>query len=256
MRVILNADDFGSSPDTVRATIDCFEQGALTSATIMPGMPATDVALAFARSRPDLSFGVHLMLTGDGEERPLSDSVPGLTRADGSLLPTRTVRMRALLDRLPQDELERELAAQIALVRDAGVPVSHVDSHRHTHKLPAVRKALARVLPRFGVDRVRNVQDVYLRRPLTNATYWLGPIWRRQLMRRFATTEHFYMPTGLRDDGWDRSLLELMPALSDSLEVGVHPGAEGWRADERDAVLRFASGVRADGHQLVGWSAA
>ena len=47
----------------MRATIECFEAGALTSATIMPGMPSTDEALAFARTRPDLSFGVHLTLT-------------------------------------------------------------------------------------------------------------------------------------------------------------------------------------------------
>ena len=73
MLVVVNADDFGSSSDTVRATIECFEAGALTSATIMPGMPATDEALAYARSRPDLSFGVHLTLTGDGEERPAVD---------------------------------------------------------------------------------------------------------------------------------------------------------------------------------------
>ena len=75
MRVILNADDFGSSPDTLTATIECFEEGALTSATIMPGMPATEQALAFARSRPDLSFGVHLTLVGDGVERPIAGSI-------------------------------------------------------------------------------------------------------------------------------------------------------------------------------------
>ena len=102
MIVVLNADDFGSSPDTVKATIECFEQGALTSATIMAGMPATEEALAYARSRPDLSFGVHLTLTGDGDERPAgADDVPALTRPDGALLPSRTMRLRALTRRLP-----------------------------------------------------------------------------------------------------------------------------------------------------------
>ena len=40
MRLVLNADDFGYSDDTVEATIECFACGALTSATIMPAMPA------------------------------------------------------------------------------------------------------------------------------------------------------------------------------------------------------------------------
>jgi predicted glycoside hydrolase/deacetylase ChbG (UPF0249 family) len=252
MLVVVNADDFGSSADTVRATIECFEARAVTSATIMPGMPATDEALAYARSRPDLSFGVHLTLTGDGAERPLAE-VPALMRPDGALLPTRAMRLRALARRLPQDQLERELTAQIELVQEAGVPVSHVDSHRHLHKLPAVRRALERVLPRFGIRRVRNVQDVFLRRARTSPTYWLGPLWRRRLMRAFTTTEHFYMPTGLGDDRWDRRLVDVMPSLSGSLEVGVHPGADGWRADERDGALRFAAGLRADGYRLIGW---
>jgi len=256
MRVILNADDFGSSEDTVAATIECFEQGALTSATIMPGMPATEQALEFARSRPDLSFGVHLTLVGDGTERPIADTaaVPGLTREDGTLLPTRTLRLRALAHSLPREQLDLELTAQIELVRSAGVPVSHVDSHRHVHKLPAVRNALARVLPSFGIRLVRNVQDVYLRRPLKSPTYWLGPLWRRQLMGRFTTTTHFYMPTSAADEGWPDRLLEVSANLGGSLEVGVHPGYEDeWRNGERLSVLEFAHRARERGDELSGW---
>jgi hypothetical protein len=257
MLVVVNADDFGSSTDTVRATIECFEAGALTSATIMPGMPATDEAVAFARSRPELSFGVHLTLVGDGEERPLAgaEAVPGLVGANGRLLPTNDVRARALLRRLPVAELEREIAAQIEAVSATGLQISHVDSHRHLHKLGSVRTALARVLPRYGIRRVRNVQDVYLRRPLTSPTYWLGPLWRRSLMRVAATTTHFYMPTGMGDPDWDRQLLERLSNMSGSIEVGVHPGTEdGWRADEREAVTRFAAAARGRGHRLVPWT--
>lgn len=257
MLVVLNADDFGESADTVQATIECFEQGALTSASIMPGRPATEEAVAFARAHPQFSFGVHLTLVGDGNERPLagSDAVPGLVTSDGALRPTNEVRARALLHRLPAHELERELAAQIDAVRSAGVPISHVDSHRHLHKLGAVRDALARVLPRFGIRRVRNVQDVFLRRPLRSPTYWFGPLWRRRLARVAATTTHFYMPTGLDEAGWERRLLERLPAMSGSLEVGVHPGTlDDWRADERAALVAFATGARARGHLLVPWT--
>jgi hypothetical protein len=257
MLVVVNADDFGSSADTVSATIECFERGALTSATIMPGMPATDEAIAFARGHPDFSFGVHLTLVGDGDERPLAEpgTVPSLVGPTGALLPTGNVRLRAILRRLPLDELEREIAAQIDAVRSLGVEVSHVDSHRHLHKLGAVRTALARVLPRFGISRVRNVQDVYLRRPLKSPTYWLGPLWRRGVARIGTTTTHFYMPTGLGDEDWDRRLLERMSTLSGTIEVGVHPGTEhDWRAAERDAVLRFATGARGRGHRLGPWT--
>ncbi len=33
--------------------------------------------------------------------------------------------------------------------------ISHVDGHKHLHQLPVIRSAVARVLPRFGIERVR-----------------------------------------------------------------------------------------------------
>ena len=249
--LIINADDFGASEETVRATIECFERGGLTSATIMPGMPAAERAFEYARAHPEHSFGVHLTFVTDGVERPLADpaAIPALLGPDGRFLPTGTVRKQALLRRLPVDQVERELEAQIASVRDHGVPVSHVDSHRHVHKLPGFREALARVLPRLGITRVRTVQDVWLRRPLRSPTYWVGPLWRRALARRFTTTDHFYMPTSTDDTAWPERLLAAAAPQRGSLEVGVHPG----RADEGESAVALADAARGT-HRLIAWS--
>jgi predicted glycoside hydrolase/deacetylase ChbG (UPF0249 family) len=258
VRIILNADDFGSSAETVAATVESFERGGLTSASIMPSMPATAEALEFARCHPDYSFGVHLTLTGDRVERPVSSpsAVPGLVDSDGRLLPTALVRRRALLGRLVASELEEEIAAQIGLVAGSGVPVSHVDSHRHLHKLSPVRRALRRVLPRFGVRRVRAVQDVWLRRPMRSATFWVGPYWRTAIAARFSTTDHFYMPASAADVDWEGRLLAVLRRLGgQTLEVGVHPGFESWRAEEQRSALAFAAKARREGHVLISWNA-
>jgi predicted glycoside hydrolase/deacetylase ChbG (UPF0249 family) len=249
MDLIVNADDFGASEDTVRATIACFEAGALTSATIMPGMPAARLAFDYARAHPEFGYGVHLTFVTDGVERPLADpaEIPALLGPDGRFLPTGRARRLALLRRLPVDQIARELEAQIAFVRDHGVPLSHVDSHRHMHKLGPFREALRRVLPRFGITRVRNVQDVWLGRPLRSPTYWLGPLWRRALMRRFTTTEHFYMPPG-EDGTWPERLLAAVEPLRGSLEVGLHPG----RGGEGEAAVALAERAR-DRHRLISW---
>jgi chitin disaccharide deacetylase len=221
----------------------------------MPGMPAADQALEYARTRPDLSFGVHLTFVRVGSERPLADpaTIPDLLGADDRFLPTGTIRKRALLHRLPVDQLERELEAQIAFVRDAGVPVSHVDSHNHVHKLGPFPRVLRSVLPRFGITRVRTVQDIYLTRPLTSATYWLGPVWRRPLARGFATTDHLYMPAESSSTDWPEPLLRRARTLSGTLEIGVHPGVDGWQAAERAAAERMADAAVADGHSLISW---
>ena len=118
VQIVLNADDFGYSTDTVQATIACFERGLLTSATIMPGMPSSDAAIDYARSRPDLSFGVHLTFTGSGLERPLAEPahVPGLVDGDGRFRGGRDIRLRALLRRLDATEIDAEMKAQIGAV--------------------------------------------------------------------------------------------------------------------------------------------
>ena len=256
MRIVVNADDFGASLETVQATIASFERGALTSATIMVTMPAASEALAFARSHPEHSFGVHLTFVGDGVERPESDPVqiPGLVDDRGFLRSTRSVRLRGLIGTLSVAQIEREVEAQLGLAREHGIPISHVDSHRHLHKLGPFREALRRVLPGFGVTRVRNVQDVFLQRPLRAATYWIGPLWRRRLMSAFMTTEHFYMPASTGDVDWAQQLLSRLEGLDGSLEVGVHPGLdEDWRREEAASAQAFALGARERGHALVSW---
>lgn len=256
MRIILNADDFGHSDDTVDATIECFERGALTSATIMPKMPATPRALEFARKHPQFSFGVHLTYGGDGVERSIlpRSEIPDLVDDEGLFLPSNTVRRRALLRRLPVDQIARETEAQLAFVQGQGVRISHVDSHGHLHKFAPFRKALQRVLPRFGINRVRNVQDIYFRRQLRSPTYWFGPLWRRTLMRSFRTTDHLHLPYALsiRGEDWWTQLLPKLPG--GTVEIGIHPGRqESWRNQERLGAVQFAELARQAGHELIGW---
>jgi chitin disaccharide deacetylase len=257
LQIIVNADDFGASEETVQATIEGFERGALTSATIMVTTPNASAALAFAASHPEHSFGVHLTFVGDGAERPAAeaDLIPDLVDEGGFLGSTRAARLRGLAGLLSVTQIEREAEAQLALAREHGVTITHVDSHRHLHKVGPFREALRRVLPRFGVSRVRTVQDVFLGRPVWTATYWLGPLWRRRLKRAFRTTDHFYMPASTGDSDWETRLLERLDVLAGSLEVGVHPGlAEGWRRAEAASALAFATRARERGHSLVPWT--
>jgi predicted glycoside hydrolase/deacetylase ChbG (UPF0249 family) len=250
---------FGYDADTVAATAVCLDDGSLTSATIMPRMPGTEAALEAARRMPHRSFGVHLTFVCDTVEAPLSppESIPALVAADGRFLPSQVVRKLAMLRRLPVDQIKREAAAQIDAIRSAGIPVSHVDSHGHLHKFAPFQAALVDVLRERGIRKVRNVQDVYLKRPLKSPTFWLGPIWRRSLMRSFVSTDHFYMCTSAGDSNWPERLVDVIQArASASWEVGVHPGfAEAWRRSEHDAIQAFAALARARGHRLIGWNA-
>jgi predicted glycoside hydrolase/deacetylase ChbG (UPF0249 family) len=255
LRIIANADDFGLDADTVAATIAGFEGGSLTSASIMAKMPGTAAALDFARARPDLGFGVHLTYTCDTVEAPVlgPGHVPALVRPDGRFLPSNTVRLLALQGRLPCEQIIAETTAQLAVVRDSGVSLTHVDSHGHLHKFAVFREALKAVLPRFGIKRVRSVQDVYLTRPWKSPTYWLGAVWRARMRRDFATTDHFFMNAATGRSDWPHRVLSRN--LHGTLEIGVHPGmSEPWRGEEARAVAEFAALARARGIEMISWA--
>jgi predicted glycoside hydrolase/deacetylase ChbG (UPF0249 family) len=150
--LVIHADDFGETIEITNGIRRGIEAGVLTSTSIMANMPATTYALQ--RVRPlagHASFGVHLNLC---EGRPLTRA-PTLSGEAGEFHCKRDLIRRALSRKLSLPELESEISAQIALVRDAGVAVSHVDGHKHLHQLPVISTAVANVLPRFGIERVR-----------------------------------------------------------------------------------------------------
>ncbi|HEY6925174.1 MAG TPA: ChbG/HpnK family deacetylase, partial [Steroidobacteraceae bacterium] len=131
--LVIHADDFGETVGITNGIRQGIEAGALTSTSIMANMPATSYALQ--RVGPlaaQASFGVHLNLC---EGRPLTAATT-LVGGTGEFLSKHQVINRAVSGKLALEELEKEIAAQIALVRDAGVAISHVDGHKHLHQLP------------------------------------------------------------------------------------------------------------------------
>jgi predicted glycoside hydrolase/deacetylase ChbG (UPF0249 family) len=255
--IIVNADDFGYDQDSVLATIECFRAGALTSATIMPKMPATELAIGFARANPQHAYGVHLTFVRGTLESPLADPrlIPALLDGDGNFLPSHQLRLKALAGRIPADQISTEISAQIERLLDSGVALSHVDSHGHLHKFKPFVQALTATLPKYGLSRVRNVQNQYTVTPLKSPTYWMGAHWRRRIMAHFVTTPHFFMGTNASDPQWMEKLLAR--PLQGALEVGFHPGGplhvEAWRNAERQACLDFAVQARQSGARLISW---
>lgn len=257
-KIIINADDFGHDADSVMATVECFRAGALTSATIMPKMPATALAIEFARKNPQHAYGVHLTFVRDTVESPMADPhlIPDLLDKDGEFLPSHQLRLMALSGSIPVDQLCIEISAQLERLIDAGVPISHVDSHGHLHKFKPFVQALAITLPRYGLSRVRNVQNQYTTIPLKSPTYWLGHYWRRRIMNHFVTTPHFFMGTNANDPQWIEKILAR--PLNGVLEVGFHPGSplhgDAWRNTERLACLAFALEARKQQIPLISWN--
>jgi len=160
-RLIINADDFGLTGGVNRAIVEAHEGGVVSSATLMANGQAFDDAIALAQCRPRLGVGCHLVLV-DGA--PLLDptAVRSLLDRGGSAGNphfregiTRFGTL-ALLGRLRENEIEAEATAQIRRLQAAGVKVTHLDSHKHTHTFPRVLRPLLRAAASCGVRAIRN----------------------------------------------------------------------------------------------------
>ena len=124
----------------------------------MANSAAFDDAAVLARANPQLSIGCHLMLV-DGQPLQSTEKVPSLVNsASGSRFHDSLVRFahRAVTGRIRPEELEAEATAQIQKLQNAGITVSHVDTHKHTHVLPQVLRPLLRAARACGVRAVRN----------------------------------------------------------------------------------------------------
>ena len=156
-RLILNADDFGLTAGINRAIGELASAGVLTSATLMATGPAFDDAVAVARAHPSLGVGCHIVLT-DGTPVSPRESISSLLGPDGkSFRPSLLDFLQALLrGHIQQDEVAREALAQIEKLQHAGIAVTHIDTHKHTHLFPSIARPLLEVAERTSIRAVRN----------------------------------------------------------------------------------------------------
>ena len=160
-RLIINADDFGLTRGVNRAIAEAHDGGVVSSTTLMANGPAFDDAVELARSRTRLGVGCHILLV-DGTPLLQSESHTLLDPDSGNSATPRfregigTFAALALLGRLNSDEIEAEARAQIHKLQSAGIAVTHLDSHKHTHMFPQVFRALLRAAKACGVRAIRN----------------------------------------------------------------------------------------------------
>lgn len=158
-RLIVNADDFGLTSGVNRGIIDAHRRGVVTSSTLMARGPAFDNAVALASQAPSLSVGCHVLLVDapplldPAQVSSLVDTNSGMPAFRPSIV---TFGCRALANRLDESQIEAEITAQIKKLQSAGIQVSHLDSHKHTHMFPVVFRPMLRAAKKCGIQAVRN----------------------------------------------------------------------------------------------------
>ncbi len=243
-RLIVNADDLGRTPGINAGIFEAHERGILTSATLMVGYPAAEDVARRLPVHPALGVGLHVALTGG---RPLlpAASVPSLVDGEGRL-----PRWPEGLRNVEPSEILAEVRAQLERFRTLiGAQPTHLDSHHHSHRLPAVCDALITVAGEAGGVPVRNA----------------GPEVAARLAAAAVTAPDAFVESFFGPGASWRHLAEILGSLGPGVtEVMCHPArVDGeWRgggtcAEERQAELEALTcsaarrRVEAEGIRLV-----
>jgi len=155
-RLIINADDFGLTPGINRAIAELHQARVLTSATLMATGPAFEDAVAIAHANPTLGVGCHIVLT-DGAPVLPPERIPTLIGPDRKTFrPSFVDFVQALLlGNILEVDIAREAGAQIQKLQRAGIAITHLDSHKHTHLFPAVLRPLLGIAERVPIRAIR-----------------------------------------------------------------------------------------------------
>lgn len=220
-RLIVNADDFGFTRDVNEGIVEAHRHGILTATTLMANGAAFEDAVKLAKSWPTLDVGCHLVLV---QGPSVADPSRQLPATPGELA-------RAIMrGRLP---IYDELLAQVRRIARAGIRPTHVDTHKHTHLLPPVLEAVAKVARQFSIPWVRRPFDFGIDSGarITKSAIALGMRVTRpsfgRILGELKTTDHF---TGFQITGTLRraNLIATLERLPEGLtEFMCHPGKCG-----------------------------
>jgi predicted glycoside hydrolase/deacetylase ChbG (UPF0249 family) len=221
IRLIVNADDFGFNRDVNAGIIEAHRGGILTATTLMANGDGFEEAVELARKVPSLDVGCHAVLVQGNSALDASRPLPATV---GQLA-------RSLIRR--EISAYEEIRAQAQKIADAGIRPTHIDTHKHTHLMPPVLRAVARVAREFGIRWVRRPFDfgidaraAFTKRALAMGMRVMAPDFARTL-HGLRTTDHFtgFQVTGTLDG---KQLIETLERLPAGLtEFMSHPGRLG-----------------------------
>lgn len=160
IKKIFNADDFGISKGVNAAIVKAHREGILNSASLMINQKYADEAVKLAKEMPELEIGLHVNLTNEYPAAP-AQKIPLLVDEHGKLKNgfVNLLLLSFLKPRQLRQQAETEMCAQIVKYLATGLPLQHLDSHRHVHMIPQIFKAMRKLQKEFEVPRIRVMNE-------------------------------------------------------------------------------------------------
>ncbi len=157
VKIIVNADDFGASPQVNDRVARGLAEHKITSATILANSECLDEVLDITRQYPNASFGVHLNLTAGKSltQNPVFyDS--DIMDEKGDFILKKAFQFIPNPNEALRNAIKEEWQAQISVILKLGIPISHIDGHHHCHTWNGLLPALRDIIKDNQIRKVRS----------------------------------------------------------------------------------------------------
>ena len=227
-KLVITADDFGADLAVNEAVEIAYTQGILTAASLMVAGTAAEDAVRRAKTMPALGVGLHLVLV-DGRPVLPAAQVPALVGPDGRFHDN-MLRTSLAIAFIPaaRAQMRAEVEAQFAAFAATGLPLDHVNAHKHFHLHPVILAAILDVGRAYGCRAIRCPREgkgLMAQRLMAQRlmAWWAGVLGRRLVRAGLVTNDQV---VGLAYSGAFtaermRAALENLPA--GLTEIYTHP---------------------------------
>ncbi len=168
-KLIINADDFGYSKENNEAIKLGYESGLITSSSIITNTKWFEHAIKEiipSINNPDLGFHFNIM-EGKSITNPnlLCDSNGFFNNSYLKLILKSN-------DKMFLNKIEHEFRAQIEKILQY-YPISHIDSHVHTHAIPCIFKLITKLAAEYKIKYIRTQKEIpyFVLKKLLNKRY-------------------------------------------------------------------------------------
>jgi chitin disaccharide deacetylase len=154
-RLIVNADDFGLSPEVNAGIVRAHREGILRSASLMVAEPAARAAAEMARDNPALDVGLHAVVCRGRSMLDASRLGAALGPSGAFIDSPVAAGMRYFFDRSLRSAMTDELRAQVERHLELVGYLNHIDGHLNFHVHPLFADILVNLAVEYKVPCIR-----------------------------------------------------------------------------------------------------
>lgn len=220
--IIVNADDFGLTEGVTKGIVEAHKKGIVTHTSIMSNGLFFEEASEIAKEEKDLGVGIHLVMTWGKPVLERNSSL--IDNQTGEFFGYRKLILNYLTGRVSKADVYAEWECQIIKSINAGIKLTHIDSHHHIHMLPMFYKVALELGDKYKIKRIRVTRE---------KIYWSDSIALKikkaiffilSIISRIKNKRVFYGLSLQKAANYKEFLLVILCNNNKDAEVMVHPG--------------------------------